>query len=354
MPGIQAEAMGDLIRTTQNELGEMKWTDISTDLIEHVALSKLMKANKIEFSSGPQVQWDLMVDYNHSTRAVGLYASDVTDVPDVMAQGMIPWRHVTGSWAIDRREIAMNRTPRRIIELVKTRRIASLIGMAEYMEDRIWRVPAPTDTLNFFGIPYWITKSATPATQANNNGFNGTAPAGYSSVGGVSPTTYPRWSNYTDIYTTVSKDDLVRKLRRAMTMTAFKPPAEGIPDFSTGNNYGVYTNYAVLGTLEEMLEAQNDNLGNDVASMDGKVMFRRNPVEYIPKLDDDTTDPVYGVNWGDLKIMGLRGEWLNETVIAVQPGQHTVSATHVDTSLNLISRNRRKHFVLAKAVGLPA
>ena len=57
--------------------------------------------------------------------------------------------------------------------------------------------------------------------------------------------------------------------------TDFKPLVEGMPTYSTGDDYGIYTNYSVLGEMTQILEAQNENLGTDVAPMEGQVVFRR-------------------------------------------------------------------------------
>jgi hypothetical protein len=325
---LQATDISDLITSTINELGRMKFTDITTDVQRHIALPKLLKKNRQSYDSGPQVQFNLMVDHNHSARAVGLGARDA-------------------NWAVVRQVIAMNRSPGKIVDYVKTQRLGCLISLAEYFEDRLWKVPASTDTLNPYGIPYWIVKN-------NTEGFNGGAPSGYTTVGNINPTTYTRWRNWTAQYTAVTKDDLVAKWWKAAYYTDWKPAVDGMPTFNTGDDYGFYTNYAVCATLKQILEDQNENLGYDLDSVGGRVSFQRSPVTPVIKLDADTTNPVYGINWGEFKQIVLSGEWMNETQIANQPGQHTVSATHVDCTLNWVTRNRRRHFVLATNTGLPA
>jgi hypothetical protein len=188
----------------------------------------------------------------------------------------------------------MNRQPRRILDILKIRRIDAMISLTELMETAFWSFPTSTDDVTPYGIAYWIVKAGMSTT----GGFNGTLQSGYTTVGGVNPTTYPRWRNWNCQYTVVSKDDLIRKWREAATKTDFTPPVDGIPTFNTGDQYGFYSNYAVIGALEEVLEAQNDDLGEDVASMDGRAVFRRSPVNYVPKLDADTTGPVYGHELG--------------------------------------------------------
>ncbi len=347
MPSIQADNLADLVATTLRDLGEMKITEIATDLQDHVAMRTLLKKDRVQLESGYGIQWDVMVTQSGAAKFVGLYASDNVNVSDVMTQANAPWRHSTTNYAFDDREMAMNRSPRRIVDLLKIRRIDAMISMAELMEGAFWGWPSSTDTLTPYGVAYWVVKNAT-------EGFNGDAQTGYSStVGGLSTTTYPRWKNWTYQYTAVSRDDLIRHWRQAAVKTNFKPPVDGIPTFNTGDKYGFYTNYAVLGQLEEALESQNEDLGNDIASKDGATVFRRVPVMYVPKLDADTTGPVYGLNWGVFKSYILRGWWLKETNISITPGQHTVASVHVDNTLNWICKDRRRNFVLATGTTTP-
>ncbi len=346
---LQAENLADLVASTLKDLGEMKITEIATDLQDHVAMNSLLKKDRVQLDAGTAVQWDVMVTQSGAARTVGMYATDNVNVGEVLVQASHPWRHWTTNYAMDAREIDMNRSPRKIVDLLKTRRIDSMISLAELMETLFWQFPTSTNTLDPHGLPFWVVKTGASTT----GGFNGTLQSGYSAVAGLSPTTYPRWTNWNALYTAVSKDDLIRKWREAATKTGFKPPVDGISTFNTGNKYGYYTNYSCLGQLEEAVEAQNENLGNDVASKDGDTIFRRVPVTWVPKLDADTTNPVYGVNWGVFKTYLLRGWWLKEMKIDVTPGQHTVATVHIDNTGNWICKDRRRNFVLATATTYP-
>ncbi len=344
---LTAPQLGDLVNTTLRDLGKPKFTEIATDLQRHTAMRNLLKKNRIELASGYGVQFDVMVTQSGAAANVGLGASDNVNIVDTMTQATADWRNTTTNYAVVGQEISMNAEPSRIVDLVKTRRIAAMISMAEIMEANFWGPPvALSDNLTPWGVNTWIVKSAT-------EGFNGGAPSGYTTIG-LNPTTYPRWQNWTYQYTAVSRDDLIRHWRKAATFTDFQPPVDGIPTFNTGDQYGFYTNYGVIGPLEEALESQNENLGNDVASKDGKTMFRRVPVSWVPKLEADTTNPVYGINWGWFKTYILKGWWLKETHVPIYPGQHTVSAHFLDATYQFITKNRRCHFVLATGTTYPS
>lgn len=347
MANIQAENIPGLAAGTLAQLDRLKWTDAISTYHDTVVFKRLIMKGKTVFDGGKAVNWNLLTDENHSARAVPLAAPDVVTIRDDGTTGTMPWRHMTWNYGWDFREPLMNSGSSKIVDLLQGRRIAKMASAVIFYEKRFWRLAATTDNLNFQGIPYWIVKSATAATLANANGFNGLVPSGYSEVGGINPTTYPNTANYADAYSVVSEDDLITKMRRAMTMTNFKPIVDNIPTSDRGWDRLICTNYAVYGPMENQLRAQNDNLGNDIAARDGEVMFRKQKVEYIQELDNDTTNPVYGIDFGTLFFMGLRGAWLKEFVKDSLDGMHTVSAVFTDSTGNTLCKNRRKQWVIS-------
>ncbi len=343
MATLQAADIADLITTTQRDLGKMRWTEIATDLQEHVAMSQILNKEKVQFGSGQAIQWNVMTGTSGASKNVGLYEVDQVNVADVMTTATIPWRHTTTNYAIERREIAMNRSPAAIVSLVKVRRSDALIDLAGLMETNFWNDPA-NDNLTPFGVPYWA------AYTSGTDGFLGGNPTNYTGgAGGLDTATFPRWNNYCFTYTSVTKTSAVREWRRAATFTGFKSPLMGLPgsmpDYNRGNRYGYYTNYNVIGPLEEALEAQNMNLGNDIASKDGQLVFRQNPVVWVPQLENATGDPIYGLNWGVFYPCFLSGEYMHEEGPAKASNQHTVFQTHIDMTYNFKCTNRRLIFV---------
>lgn len=344
---LLATQLNDLVATTLRNLGKPNFTEIATDLQDHTAMSSLLKKNRVVLTSGYGVQWDVMVNHSGSAANVGLGASDNVQIVDTMVQAQADWRNTTANYAVIGQEIDMNREPARIVDLIRDRRLGCMISMAELMERNFWGPPVTvTDSVTPWGINTWLVKNAT-------QGFNGGAPSGFTSIG-LNPTTYPRWKNWTDLYTAVTKDDLIRRMRKAATFCKFKPPVENIPTFNTGNDWMYYTNYSVVGALEEVLESQNESLGNDVASRDGQTLFRRTPVEWVPILETDTTNPVYGINWGEFKTYVLSGWWMKETNVPIYPGQHTMSAHFMDCTYQWIMKNRRTNFVIATGTTYPS
>lgn len=344
---LQAANMADLLVATLADLDEMKFDTIDPDLLqEYIAVKTLLKKNRVTLDSGTSIKFRVMTTTSGSFQFVGLYATDVANVGDTLVEADHPWRHWTCNYSIDMREFAMNRSPRKLVDLLKERRLDAMIDQTKGMETAFWSFPASTDTTTAHGIAYWCVKNA-------SEGFNGTVQSGYTTVAGLNPSTYTGWKNYTGQYTSMTKTDAIRMWRKAARKTAWKPPADGIPTFNTGNTYGFYTNLDAIIAMEELLEAQNENLGNDLASKDGQVTFLRTPVIWAPKLDGDSTNPIYGINWGVFKTYILRGFWMKEMSIEANANQHTVSTVHIDSSGNWVCKDRRRLFVLATGTSTP-
>jgi hypothetical protein len=353
MPVLQAGSVGDIITTTLNELGRGKLTDNISQYRNTTAVKRIFKKNKISFTSGPNVEFRVMTEHNNAARFTGLGYTAAIDIPSMLTKGTVPWRYAHTNWAVERRLVAMNRAPGKIFDYIKVQRIGAMAALVELLERALWRLPSASDEVTMYGIPNYVVKSNTAFT-TTNRGMNGTVPSGYTTVAGLSPTTYPRWKNYAEPYTAVTDDDLVRKMRRAAEYTKFEPIVDDIPTYSLGDDLSICTNYSVLGTFEEIVKDQNESLGMSLDPTDGKAMFRRVPVKAVDELDNDTTNPVYGINWGYMHAMGMTGEWMKDTVFEEMPNQPTMAATFTDSMLNTICRDRRKQWVLATGTDTPS
>lgn len=348
MPAYQSESDNDLLMTTLRQLNRLKFTDLQSDLQDFVAFRHLMKKHKVTVQDGgPGVQWDVLVRNNNSARNVGLYEADELNIIDGMVQAYVNWRFTTGNYAIDKRILAQNAGSSKIVDILQVKRIQGLAAYVEKMEDNFWSFPLATDDKTPLGLPYWITKNAT-------EGFNGGIPSGYTTVAGLSPTTYPRWNNYSGTYTNVTAADLMTKWRRMGYATNFRSPVDGTPTLENGEGCGYYCNRDTILQLEDLVQSQNENIGTSLNAYEGKVMFNRAPVTYVPKLDIDTTNPVYAIDWSVFKINVLKDWWMKETRISDYPGNHNVTAVFIDSAYLMCCYNRRKCGVLATAATYPA
>lgn len=342
--GLQFSEIDDAVLLTQNKLIKRgAFVDMQTDLTDHIAVREMWKARRKAFAGGENWEFEVQMDHNHSARTVGLFETDGSSINDTMKKGEVPVRHVNAHYLYDQREKAFQRGGTQIVDLIKTRYVAMQISFYELLEELLWGKPTDSsDTKTPFGLQYWVTKSAT-------EGFNGGNPSGFSDGrAGISTSDYSRFANWTAQYTAVTKADLIRKMRKAHRKTKFRSPvSHAVPDLGSMSN-GIYTNDDVIGTLEEVLEDQNMNLGNDIASKDGKVMFKSSPVIYAPKLDSDSSDPVYMLDWKTLAIGVLAGWANNLSAPYMVAGKHLVRRVDLDASLNMICTDPRKQTVIYK------
>jgi hypothetical protein len=359
----QGEDYADLVTTTLESLERQTWADIVVDEQFHIAMPYVLSQERTNVISGQGIQFNARFYTNNAAKNVKLGETDEVTEVDTQKTGSVDWRHTTTHWAIEERIISMNRNPARLVSLLETKRVDAMVSLAEVLEENFWTAPTSTsDDTAPHGIPYWIVKDNTTTTGAfqggRASGFTGSHP------GGLDPDTYSRWKNWSQGYTDINKTDLVRKWRKAAYKCNFTSPVAGpFSNVDSGNaysgnpagyggrisNYLYATVYDVTSVLEESLEAQNDNLGNDVASKDGMTTFRRNPVRAVPYLDNnDTSDPVYGISFKCFHITFLEGEYMRPTKVKPWPGQHRMLAQFIDNSYNFYCNDRRAQFVLYK------
>ena len=348
----QADDYADLITTTLRHLERTTWADIVVDNQRHIAMPQILKKKKVEFGSGYGHQFNVRFFSNNAARNVKLNEVDNPTTADTQATGNVPWRHTETHWALEERIISMNRAPSRLVSLLQTSRVDAMTDLAELMESNFWSKPSSaSDELSPFGIPSWIVYTS-PA------GFTGGNPSAFpqTGAGSIDSDVHARWKNWSANWSAVSKADLIRKWREASTKTEFRPPVDG-PFNNMGGDYGYYTNYNVLGQLEEVLDGQNDNLGVDLDSMGGRTTFRRVPVIWVPWFDNNATklssdagvtDPVYGICWRSFKVAFLSGEYLKTTKVAPHPLHHRTLTQYTDLTYQFFATDRRRNFVLSK------
>jgi hypothetical protein len=342
---LQFKDIDDAVLLTQNMLVERgAFLDLQTDLTDHVAVREMWQGRQKKFTGGMNWEFEAQMDHNHSARAVGLFETDGSSFGDSFAKGETGIRHINAHYIYDQREQAFQRGGTAIVDMVRSRYVGMMVSFYELLEAYLWSKPVDSsDDKTPFGIPYWITKNAT-------EGFNGGNPAGFTAGrAGLSSLTYPRWANYTAQYATISKEDLIRKMRRAHRVSQFRSPVSHTQPSLGGTSNGIYANDETIGLLEELCEAQNMDLGNDLASRDGRVMFKSSPLTYAPKLDDDSTDPVYMIDWKWMAIGVMDGWENNLSAPYMVPGKHLVRRVDLDASLNTVCTNLRRQAVISKA-----
>jgi hypothetical protein len=343
MPQIQASSLADLVAGTLEHLGKLKIDNIAQSRQEYFAPT-WMRKNRVTLSDGYAINFNLYNEVSGNAAHIGVYDEDVVNIPNLVKTGTVPWRHAQSQWAIEyKTDVLMNRGASKIVDLIKLRREDAALSLVEELESKAWGdVPATTDVVNPYGVKYWIVKN-------NTTGFNGAEPGSHSTVGGVTLANSPNFKNYTAQYTNVTKADLVTKMRTMHRKCRFKSP-EGVSLAAASDmreNYKVYTTESVISDIENLGEAQNENLGRDIASMNGGSMtFRGHQICWVPELDADTTNPLYFLAHHTFKVHMLKGDTFRESR-STAPHQHDIEQYFTQASYNYVCFNRRANGVLA-------
>jgi len=349
MASLNLEQFGDLVELTVKKYIKSDYVSLLTDTTDHPAAKQLINKNRMngDEASPEGVQWKVRMGTANSYEHITPTTPDRTQMSDDFQHASCPWRKTQVSYSFLEEQIDFNMGPLQIVNLVKAKEQGADFDWIEGMEEDFWSFPSAGDTNNYRSLPYWVVKNAT-------EGFNGGTATGYSDTGGLSGTTWPRWNNWSAQYTTISLDDLIKKCRTMAERTNFKPPVSGVPDLgATGPTRAYYTNLSVKQTFEDILDSRNDDLGTDIAKNDNETMFRKAPVEYVPMLNSDTTNPIYQLNWNVFKLMVRQRWWQRRTVLKPWPGQRNQVAVFKDTYANFACYNRRLCGVIATGTTYP-
>lgn len=346
---ILVSNLGDVAQGTLQNTPKNKIVDLSASLVEYHAAPRIFRKSKIkEMKNGKRIDWPVKVSQAGNADHIALGAPDVTSIPDNFITATADWRGSCTSSAMLAEEEDLNAGAEMIFDVTKTRDADAQLDIIELFESTFFGPPvASDDNVTPYGLKTLIVKNAT-------EGFNGGAPSGFTTLFGINPTTHANFRNWTFQYAAVTQDDMIRKCRKAAFYTNFKSPVQILPSMKKGDEKVWHTNYAVTAVMEEYLDSRNDNLGPDIAKHDGAVFFKRRPVETIPKLDTDTTNPFYGVNYAWVGLAVLKGWWMRPTIIKHWPGVRTLSAKFWDCRYQVILYNRRECFVGATATTEPS
>lgn len=343
---LTPDQVQDFVTLTQPLFKRYKWTDISLDYQEYVSAT-LIDEKKVIEAGGPSISFRLQVRNTGLARNTGLFAQDQTGIEDVAVSASTPWAMQTVNYSYSIYEDMFQSDRETIIKEMQMREHDAMNSMAELNEQNLWSAPTGTTDTRPMGIPFWLQKDASTTP---NGWFGGLDPSGFSAGrAGVSSTTYPKWRNWTFGYTNPTTDDLVMKVKRAITMTNFMAPVPH-PELAFGkSDYTIFTTYRVIEPLERLAETRNQNLGSDVAKYMNQVTIGGVPLRYVPYLEqNDSSDPLYGINWKTFRPYVKKGVDMRRNPPKQAARQHGVFEIHFDNAMNYVCTNLRANFVGSK------
>lgn len=328
---IQAEQLDGLIKTTQKHIVKERQASIAERLVDYVGAKRLFQDKKVMVQDGTSIQWNMATDHSNTAMQVGLFDTIAPATNLHQVQFNVPWRHTRAHVSWDLREVAMNRSPARILNYVKAKIFEMDISWIEHIETQFWTGPSAGDDQSEFGIwGYWIyspadgggTNSDSPWTTTSTGGRVNLNPTAFSAgPGAVSRVTYPRSAPWYQNYTNITYNDLFRKMRNGFNNINFRTPVN-YNRYQFGNTrFGIYCTMADELAAADAARDQNENVGPDLAYYDGRAMVRGTPVMGVPKLDEiDATKstanhPFIVIDWSQLAPVCLEGFTPYETTV---------------------------------------
>ncbi len=372
MATYQIENFGDLVATTQNKRGAPNITNAMSPLRDYPMARRILRdpragrTSKIPFKAaqgGPQIQFNVVVAHNNGARGVAITDTDQGSSQDGVISAIVPWRKYQTNYQIYYEEIIINQDPEvQINNLAEIREAQAMTALYELIDREAFGLPAEGDVRKFFSIPMWVPKSATASTGTSGpSGFTGKMPVGYSgsTLASLNPTTYDRWRSWAAPYTNPTPGDLLDKARDMARYTKFKAAVDTLPSFdtdkmATAKDVCYYTNNVVFKAMEDIADTKNDNHDSDVFKYgNSNITFQRVPVEMVPELDRDTTNPLYQIDWSTIVLVAhsrLFNKRFQDPNVA---GRHNLAQTILEYLFNLVCYDRRKQGVLSTGTTYP-
>ena len=154
---ITDQDIADLVTTTLNTIKKDNFVDMSQELTEYIVVPYLLtkRGGLIVKKGGVGLEVTLMVEHGGRSRFVGEYDEDVIVVVDHLKKMRLFYSLLTDNLAYTRSELLDNRGQERINNVLKPRRRAMYLRVAETMEENFFQTPDADDDLTPWGLKYW-------------------------------------------------------------------------------------------------------------------------------------------------------------------------------------------------------
>ena len=216
---IRDHQIEDMVTTTLYDLGEGRFYQIAQELTKYEFMGNILtkRGGVRQQTGGLGVEETLMHTIGGLSRWVGLFDEDVYDFKDLLKKMRVDWTHLTDTMTFERRMLLENKGKARVNNVIAPQKHAMMLRVAQTLENAFFDVPDADNPLVMWGLKYWIVKNAT-------TGYNGGYASGFTRIGNINLTEVPNFKNYTVTYTSVTKSDLIKKLRTAHRATDWTSP----------------------------------------------------------------------------------------------------------------------------------
>jgi hypothetical protein len=324
MAVIQADQIDGLVKTTQRHIERERKASIAERLTKYVGVRNLFTKEKVMVSDGYGIEWNMTTDHSGTAQQVGLFDTIAPATTLNQVRFNLPWRHTRGHVSWDLREVAMNRSPARILNYVKEKIFEMDVSWFEQLEGQIWNGPLAGDDSSVMGIwGYWLytpldggTSNATAPWTTTSTGGRVTVNPNWVTAGpgGVSRALYgSRHSHWYQNYGAVTYGDLFTKMRTGFDEIDFESPVDYSMLKDGATRFGIYCTQADARLAADACRLQNENIGTDLAYYDGKAMIRGVQITGVPKLNAidaalvAANHPFMVIDWSQLRPFCLEG-----------------------------------------------
>jgi hypothetical protein len=143
----------------------------------------------------------------------------------------------------------------------------------------------------------------------------------------------------------------VEKTINSMDLCEFKPPIAR-PDIADQQrpNWELLTTHSRVAAARRLLQAGNDNIGDDLAAHSGTVNIRGVPMIWVPawtnsaSINARTDGIIMGINWKTFKWYYLAGRSQRKRKPFQHPEMSNVRVRCMDDSGQIVCFNRRGNF----------
>lgn len=346
MPALTPDQIGGIANVVLSGYDYGKYVESALDLTDYPIAQWVLgeKSKHRRMFRGKNISLTLHHAFEDSFRMVGWYDTDTINTGDNLVTGTMPFKDSNWHYAHDEHEVSVLTNENEIVDFVKVRASEAWQAAISNIEELMWTAATnPDSTAQIWSVPTWLQKPTN-----GQEGHLGGNPSGFTNGLVFNADTYTKTKNYVFDYAAISKADFILKLKTAMRKCAFKPqPRVANGGYATDARYWLATNLAVIQAMETLAENQNDQLGFDLDPAGGRVMFQRHEFQYIPYLDADTQNPVYGVDTAQCDVY-MDPDWAPKSHALVRaPNQRNVMTKQWDMRWNLAFRNRRTSFCAA-------
>jgi hypothetical protein len=350
VPAIQFRDVADLVIGTLDNYGPPRFSQVAQNLQKVEFYGRMLKEDRMSFDGGIGIKRQVMTKLNETAEAVGLHHKSDINIEDHMAQLDVKWTKYRNWWAFDLTETFHNTGKPLVMNVIAPREANAIIGLAEKIENDGFAVPASTDEVAMYGVPYWVVYDTT-------DGHTGATPTGHTTVGGISPTTHPNWKNYSGTFTNMTPEDFLKVARLLRLETDFVSPLT-LEDFrgDPGQRWRVYTDFENHVNYALMADQHNQNIGWDLARRDGSMALFGNSIIAVSKLKSGNkptgvpTNPWYFLDRDAFEVATETRNYMRRTQPMPIDGRQPDSiVTWINITLQTFVTNRRSLGVMATA-----